>query len=626
MENSLREILEKTQVLDPSQLEEAKKLAKREDIGLEEAIDQLNLLSSEQLEQLYIKSIKLHDFAHVIVDLGFLTKDDLEEALKEIQGRPTSLAKHLLDQGKLTEEQFAKALARQYDMDYVDLSSFEVDDELFQRFEIGVMREYHFIPYSLEGRELIVIASDPTELTIFDELEALLDLNIHVKLGNHSEITRLINLMVETSLDGNILFGEGGQSPRYGSLEVKEEEEDFSEDDVASQERMAMQSSVIGLVDSILLQAVRKQASDIHFEVYQEELKVRYRIDGCLFDIASFDKNYQSPVSSRLKIMAKLDIAEKRVPQDGRFRLNIDDRNVDFRVSVLPSIFGETTVLRILDRTALGLDLEKLGFDGENLLTFKRASNRPYGMVLVAGPTGSGKTTTLYSAIKYIQTPEQKIITIEDPVEYQLPGVVQIAVNERKGLTFATGLRSIVRQDPDRLLIGEIRDDETAKIAVNAALTGHLVLSTIHANNVMDAVGRLIGMAIDPYEFVSSFNLIMSQRLMRKICPNCIEAMNNVPEETKHLIADFEEHQGEQFYIGTGCRFCHNTGYSGRIGIFELLRMSDSIKDMILKRESPLETEKVAIEEGMITLRRAAWNKVTEGVSTLSELNRVTLA
>ncbi len=625
MEETLRDILEKTNVLTPEQLDEAKQLADDQSIDLEEAINRLSLLSPEQLERLYIQSIKLHDFAHVIVDMGFLSQEDLDKSLEELKGSPIPLAKHLLKTNRLTEEEFARALATQHSMEYVDLSSFEVDDELFRRFEVGVMRRYHFIPYSLEGRELIVIASDPTEVSIFDELEALLDLNIHVKLGNHSEITRLISLMVETSLDSGVLFGEVVASQNQGALQIEDDDGEGAEVDVAGQERMAMQSSVVGLVDSVLIQAVRKQASDIHFEVYQDELKVRYRIDGCLFDVASFDKNYHSPVSSRLKIMAKLDIAEKRVPQDGRFRLHIDDRNVDFRVSVLPSVFGETTVLRILDRTALGLDLTKLGFEGENLLLFKRAASRPYGMVLVAGPTGSGKTTTLYSAIKAIQTAEQKIITIEDPVEYQLPGVVQIAVNERKGLTFSSGLRSIVRQDPDRLLIGEIRDEETAKIAVNAALTGHLVLSTIHANNVMDAVSRLIGMEIDPYEFVSSFNLILSQRLVRKICPNCREELDEVTDELKELVEDFEEHKDGRFFEGKGCRFCHRTGYSGRIGIFEMLRMSDRIKQMILSRESPLETEKVAIEEGMVPLRQAAWHKVEAGITTLNELNRVTL-
>jgi len=626
MEDRLNELLSKTDVIPAEQLAQARQMATAESIDLEAALVRLGLLPPDQLEHLYLQSIKLHDFEHVIVDLGFLSRQQVDTALEETKGRPISLARHLLKTGRLTEEQFAQALARQHGMDYVDLSSFEVDDELFRRFEIGVMRRYHFIPYSLEGRELLVIASDPTEISIFDELEALLDLNIHVKLGTHSEIARLINLMVETSLDGDVLFADLGlQAEPAGTLAVDDDESD-EDTDVAGQERQAMQSSVVGLVDSVLIQAVRKGASDVHFEVYQDELKVRYRIDGCLFDIASFDKNYHSPVSSRLKIMAKLDIAEKRIPQDGRFRLHIDDRNVDFRVSVLPSVFGETTVLRILDRTALGLDLVKLGFDQDELLIFKRAVSRPYGMVLVAGPTGAGKTTTLYSALKAIQTSEQKIITIEDPVEYQLPGVVQIAVNERKGLTFATGLRSIVRQDPDRLLIGEIRDVETAKIAVNAALTGHLVLSTIHANNVMDAISRLIGMEIDPYEFVSSFNLILSQRLVRKICPNCRTTVSAVPSELSSLLEDFAEHARSTFYEGTGCRFCHRTGYSGRVGIFEILRMSDRIKQMILQRESPLETERVAIEEGLTPLRQAAWKKVEAGLTTLGELNRVTLA
>jgi len=571
----------------------------------------------------FIESIKLSPLERVIVELGFLDDAQLQAARDEIKDKATHLASHLLKTGQLDEEQLARVLARRHGMDYVPLDDFEVDDELFRQFDVAIMRRYNFIPLELEGRELTVIASDPTDISLFDDLEAILDLNIHVKLGTSSEIRRLINLMVETSLDGSILFGELQTLPT--ALEAVEDDEE-TEVDLAGQQRQAMQSSVIDLVDAVLVQAVRKQASDVHFELYGDEFKVRYRIDGVLFDVASFDTAYHSPVTSRIKILSKLDIAEKRLPQDGRFRLLIDDRNVDFRVSVLPSVFGETVVLRILDKTALGLDLERLGFEERDLLVLKRAVNKPYGMVLVAGPTGSGKTTTLYSAIQEVINSQLKIITIEDPVEYQLPGVVQIAVNERKGLTFATGLRSIVRQDPDRLLVGEIRDEETARIAVNAALTGHLVLSTIHANNVMDAVGRLIGMEIDPYEFISSFNLILSQRLVRRICDNCKQEQKVVPAELVALIDDFEEHRDKTFHLGTGCRYCHRTGYSGREGIFEILNLSTRIKELILNRESPLTTQVVAIEEGMTPLRQAAWNKVERGETTLSELNRVTLS
>jgi type IV pilus assembly protein PilB len=379
------------------------------------------------------------------------------------------------------------------------------------------------------------------------------------------------------------------------------------------------------MVDAILLKGVRKRASDIHFEVYESQLKVKYRIDGVLFEVLSdVEPRFRGPVISRLKIMAQLDIAEKRIPQDGRFKLKIDDRFVDFRVSVLPSIFGETVVLRILDKSALGLDIQKLGLMGEDLLMFKRNVKKPYGMVLVAGPTGSGKTTTLYSAIKFVHTPKDKFITIEDPVEYQLTDIVQIAVNEKKGLTFSSGLRSIVRQDPDKVMVGEIRDAETAKIAINAALTGHLVFSSIHANNVIDAISRLENMEIDPYEFVSSFNLIMSQRLIRLNCKNCITDDNSITDEMKRLTIDFEQYADVKFKRGRGCRYCHDTGYQGRSGIFEVLEMTPKIKQMILTRQSPLEIRKTAMEQGMVPLRKAGWKKVEQGLTTFEEMNRVT--
>jgi type IV pilus assembly protein PilB len=379
------------------------------------------------------------------------------------------------------------------------------------------------------------------------------------------------------------------------------------------------------MVDAIILKGVRKRSSDIHFEVYESQLKVKYRIDGVLFEVLSdVEPRLRAPIISRLKVMAQLDIAEKRVPQDGRFKLKIDDRFVDFRVSVLPSIFGETVVLRILDKSALGLDIQKLGLEGDDLLLFKRNVKKPYGMVLVAGPTGSGKTTTLYSALKFVHTPKDKFITIEDPVEYQLPDIVQIAVNEKKGLTFSSGLRSIVRQDPDKIMVGEIRDPETAKIAINAALTGHLVFSSIHANNVTDAISRLENMEIDPYEFVSSFNLIMSQRLLRLNCKNCVGEDDTITDEMKRLTIDFEHYAAVSFKKGKGCRFCHETGYQGRSGIFEVLELSPAIKQMILTRQSPLEIKKAAIAQGMVPLRRAGWQKVEHGLTTFEEMNRVT--
>jgi len=430
--------------------------------------------------------------------------------------------------------------------------------------------------------------------------------------------------MIETSLDSKVVFGDLENFPPL-EVVIEEDEEETPAAGVAKTAGFASETPVIRMVDAIILKGVRKRSSDIHFEVYESQLKVKYRIDGVLFEVLSdVEPRLRGPIISRLKVMAQLDIAEKRVPQDGRFKLRIDDRFVDFRVSVLPSIYGETVVLRILDKSALGLDLQRIGLDGEDLLQFKRNVKKPYGMVLVAGPTGSGKTTTLYSAIKFVHTNKDKFITIEDPVEYQLPDIVQIAVNEKKGLTFSSGLRSIVRQDPDKIMVGEIRDPETAKIAINAALTGHLVFSSIHANNVIDAISRLENMEIDPYEFVSSFNLIMSQRLLRLNCKNCITDDDSITEEMKRLTIDFKQYENVAFKRGKGCRFCHDTGYQGRSGIFEVLEMSPSIKQMILTRQSPLEIRKAAMEQGMVPLRRAGWQKVEKGLTTFEEMNRVT--
>ncbi|MBI3039907.1 type II/IV secretion system protein, partial [bacterium] len=436
-------------------------------------------------------------------------------------------------------------------------------------------------------------------------------------------IQRLISLMVETSLDSKVVFSDlEGIAP----LEVVQDQESETLSAAPGSVPSEIEDApVVHLVDSIILKAVRKRASDIHFEVYESQLKVKYRIDGVLFEVLSnVEPRARNAMISRIKIMSQLDIAEKRVPQDGRFKLKIDERFIDFRVSILPSIFGETAVLRILDKSALGLDIVKIGLEGNDLVIFQRNIKKPYGMILVAGPTGSGKTTTLYSAIKFVHTPSDKFITIEDPVEYQLPDIVQIAVNDKKGLNFSSGLRSIVRQDPNKIMVGEIRDPETASIAINAALTGHLVLSSIHANNVMDAISRLINMRIDPYEFVSSFNIIMSQRLIRRICNSCKIDDNTITEEAKRLSQDFEDYSQIHFLRGAGCRYCHQTGYQGRTGIFEVLDLTPKIKQMVLSKQSPLMIRRTAIEQGMVPLRKAAWGKVERGETTFEEMNRVT--
>lgn len=581
-------------------------------------------VSDNCLIKAFAATFRKKALCEILVEEGFITLEFIQSLINEFGAIPGNIGQILTERRVITEEEYARAVAMELGIEYIDLSHYEVDDELFNSIDVAMMRRYCFVPHRRGRKEISLIMHDPGNVDSIEELEVQLGLPIMPMVASKMAIQKLLSLMIETSLDSKVVFGDLENFPPL-EVVIEEEEETSPAAGVAKTSGFGSETPVVRMVDAIILKGVRKRSSDIHFEVYESQLKVKYRIDGVLFEVLSdVEPRLRGPVISRLKVMAQLDIAEKRVPQDGRFKLKIDDRFVDFRVSVLPSIFGETVVLRILDKSALGLDIQKLGLEGEDLLQFKRNVKKPYGMILVAGPTGSGKTTTLYSAIKFVHTPKDKFITIEDPVEYQLPDIVQIAVNEKKGLTFSSGLRSIVRQDPDKIMVGEIRDPETAKIAINAALTGHLVFSSVHANNVIDAISRLENMEIDPYEFVSSFNLIMSQRLMRLICKNCITDDDTITDEMKRLTVDFEPYRHVEFKRGKGCRFCHETGYQGRQGIFEVLEMTPNIKQMILTRQSPLEIKKAAIAQGLVPLRRAGWLKVEKGLTTFEEMNRVT--
>lgn len=582
-------------------------------------------ISDEALIKAYVTTFKKKGLCEILVEEGFISLEFIQKIIEEFGAVPANVGQILIDRKVITEEEYARAVASELSIEYVDLAHYEVNDELFNSIDVALMRRYCFIPHRREAKDIHLIMADPGNVDAIEELEVQLGMPIVPLVASRISLQKLLSLMVETSLDSKVVFSDLENFPPLEVVIEDEDDDDSPAPGIATASGFGSDTTVVRMVDAILLKGVRKRASDIHFEVYESQLKVKYRIDGVLFEVLSdVEPRFRGPVISRLKIMAQLDIAEKRIPQDGRFKLKIDDRFVDFRVSVLPSIFGETVVLRILDKSALGLDIQKLGLQGEDLLMFKRNVKKPYGMVLVAGPTGSGKTTTLYSAIKFVHTPKDKFITIEDPVEYQLPDIVQIAVNEKKGLTFSSGLRSIVRQDPDKVMVGEIRDPETAKIAINAALTGHLVFSSIHANNVIDAISRLENMEIDPYEFVSSFNLIMSQRLIRQNCKNCLVEDTSITEEMKRLTVDFEQYAHVEFKRGRGCRYCHDTGFLGRSGIFEVLEMTPRIKQMILTRQSPLEIRKAAMEQGMVPLRRAGWQKVESGLTTFEEMNRVT--
>jgi type IV pilus assembly protein PilB len=484
------------------------------------------------------------------------------------------------------------------------------------------MLRYGFVPHRREGRTLVIVVSDPTDLPMIDELSLLLGTPVLVTVGAPSAIQAILK---KSESSQRVLEDatEGFQ------LQLLREEE--AGDDQLTVERLTSDiSPIIKLVDSTIYTAIQRRASDIHIETQDDAVHVKYRIDGVLQPaMRPIARQFASPIISRIKVMAELDIAEKRVPQDGRFKLRLPGKTIDFRVSVMPSVHGEDSVIRILDKESMSkefknLRLDILGFDDGMLVRFRKFIKEPYGMVLVTGPTGSGKTTTLYAALSEIQSPEDKIITIEDPVEYQLRGITQIPVNEKKGLTFARGLRSILRHDPDKIMVGEIRDEETAQIAVQSALTGHLVFTTVHANNVVDVLGRFLNMKVDLYNFVSALNCVLAQRLVRRICEHCKREVKYPDSFLVESGLNPADYRGTTFYEGAGCLECNGTGFHGRSAISELLDLSDRIRGMILDRRPASEIKKAAKEEGMTFLRESALLKVIEGQTTLREINKVT--
>jgi len=517
----------------------------------------------------------------------------------------------------------ALRLAEQYGFDYVDLEHFQIDHALFRDVPLDLMIRYQFLPEKRENGHIAVVVGDPTDVLKLDELELLLGAPLKVKVASPAAIRDKLQKSESTQ---RVLeeATEGFRMQLVG--EDEEGEETLTIDSISQQES----SPIIKLVDSIVFNAIQRRASDIHIETRDNEVVVKYRIDGVLYEaLDPIDKRHHSTIISRIKVMSELDIAEKRVPQDGRFKLRLTGRSIDFRVSIVPTAHGEDCVIRILDKESMNkefknLRLDVLGFDDEMLGKFRKFIKEPYGMVLVTGPTGSGKTTTLYAALSEIQTSEDKIITIEDPVEYQLRGITQIPVNEKKGLTFARGLRAILRHDPDKIMVGEIRDEETAAIAVQSALTGHLVFTTVHANNVVDVLGRFLNMKVDLYNFVSALNCVLAQRLVRRICEHCKREVKYTNGILKESGLDAAQYRDYVFYEGAGCLECNGTGFHGRAAISELLDLSDRIRGMILDRRPASEIKKAAKDEGMLFLRESALQKVMEGQTTLREINKVT--
>jgi type IV pilus assembly protein PilB len=526
------------------------------------------------------------------------------------------------------EVKAAKQLARRYRLQYIDLLPPDqkppIDYEALASIPVDLMLRNHFVPLKKEGRNLHVAMADPTNLEQLDELENALNARIVPYVATLGAIEVILKKGDATQR----VLQEAASNFKISLVkETDQGEEVLDLDRLATDSDM---SPIIKLVDTIVYNAMESRASDIHIEAGDRDVLVKFRIDGALYrKVDPIDIVFHQTLISRIKVMSELDIAERRIPQDGRFRVRYKGRTVDFRVSILPAAFGENCVIRILDKEQISeefknLSLEVVGFDPEDLRRFRLYIKEPYGMVLVTGPTGSGKTTTLYGALNEIRNEEDKIITIEDPVEYQLQGIMQIPVNEKKGLTFARGLRSILRHDPDKVMVGEIRDEETAQIAINSALTGHLVFTTVHANNVIDVIGRFLNMNVDLYNFVAALNCVLAQRLVRKLCSTC--KRHYTPSDEEILLSGLrpEVRDRQEFFRSVGCDACNHTGYRGRTAIHELLDMSDTIREMIIARRPGSEIRRQAEKEGLSSLRAAALKKVYLGQTTLHEINRVT--
>jgi type IV pilus assembly protein PilB len=522
------------------------------------------------------------------------------------------------------EREQARRLAERYRCGFIDLTEQRIDPELFRTIPADLMFRYNFVPLLANNNTLVIAVADPGMVILSDELPLLLGKKLAYKVATPRQIG---DLLKRTEQSQRVLE----QATEAFTLQVSKDEEEGEE--TISGDRLTRDttvSPVVRLVETIIFTALERRASDIHIEARDAEVAVKYRIDGVLqHAMQPIAKEWHSTVLSRIKVLSDLDIAERRVPQDGRFRVKYKGRYIDLRVSIMPASHGEDAVLRVLDKETLSekfqsLSLDVVGFSPDETKRFRRYIREPYGMVLVTGPTGSGKTTTLYAAINEIKSDEDKIVTIEDPVEYQLRGITQIPVNEKKGLTFARGLRSILRHDPDKIMVGEIRDQETAQIAIQSALTGHLVFTTVHANNVTDVIGRFINMGVEPYNFVSALNCIMAQRLVRLICSNCKRPKKHSPEELLESGIDPAKAGEYIFSEGAGCLECSGTGYHGRSAICELLDLTDHIREMIVSRRPTSEIKRAAIEEGMITLRESGMAKVKSGLTTLREINKVT--
>jgi type IV pilus assembly protein PilB len=564
----------------------------------------------------------------LLVKEKIITPEQLEQATKVQKEQSCRLGSALVKLGFLTDEDVTNFLSRQYGVPAINLSYFEIDPAVVKLIPFETAKRYQILPLSRVGASLTIAMVDPTNVFAMDDIKFMTGFNIEPVVASESSILTGIEKAYGTTKEEDLEAVMQSMS-EMGDEDVELNEQSAEELALSELEKAADEAPVVKLVNVVLSDAVKRGASDIHIEPYEKEFRVRFRIDGVLQSIMTPPLKLKDAITSRLKIMSKLDISEKRLPQDGRImlKMNIGGRKkqLDFRVSTLPTLWGEKIVLRLLDKENLRLDMTKLGFEPESLVKFEKAILKPYGMVLVTGPTGSGKTNTLYSSISRLNQPDTNIMTAEDPVEFQLQGVNQVQMKEQIGLNFAAALRSFLRQDPNIILVGEIRDFETAEIAIKAALTGHLVLSTLHTNGAPETITRLMNMGIEPFLVATSVHLICAQRLVRRICKDCIEPIE-VPPQTL-IDAGFtpEESKTVKIQKGKGCGVCNNTGYKGRCGLYEVMEVDDEIRELVLVGASAVELKKKAIERGMITLRRSGLIKVAAGMTTLVEVARETI-
>jgi type IV pilus assembly protein PilB len=569
----------------------------------------------------------LSRIGELLVKAGKLTPAQLQQALAAQQDQGGRLGTHLVKLGFIEDEELVEFLSQRYGVPAINLAEVEVDETILKVIPPDVCRKYTILPVSKAGAKLTIAMVDPTNVFAMDDIKFMTGYNVEPVVASESSLRTAIDDYYGSthSIELKKVMEDLAESDD-ADLEVLEEEEDL---DLAALEQQSEEAPVVRLVNIILTDAIKRGASDIHIEPYEKEYRVRYRIDGLLYEMMRPPIKLKEAITSRIKIMAKLDIAEKRLPQDGRIKIKTRLANrikdLDFRVSVLPTIFGEKIVMRLLDKDALMLDMTKLGFETDPLRRFEQAIFRPYGMVLVTGPTGSGKTNTLYSALSRINTPEVNIMTAEDPVEFNLQGINQVQTKEQIGLNFAAALRSFLRQDPNIVLVGEIRDFETAEVAIKAAMTGHLVLSTLHTNDAPSSINRMMNMGIEPFLVASSVHLVVAQRLVRTICLQCKEPADIQPQALVNVGFSKAELKSMKLFRGRGCERCSGTGYKGRVGLFEVMEVDDEVRELILSGGSAYELRQKALQNGMVSLRLSGLQKIRDGITTIEEVMRETV-